>query len=123
MARSRSAVVSVTEAERGAALEAIYERRRLSQKERSALLRAGISPNEQKRAPVDRPWGSADRTLLWRLAAVRGWSPAAIAAFTHRTETAVAAALRRFGISVRSGCSAPPRRVDWETLRAGSGRR
>ena len=83
---------SPSEATKSEALEAVAGRRRLTREHAEALSAVGILPTDRA-GQAERPWGSADDATAKRLARVRGWSPAAIAAFLHRTEAQVQAAL------------------------------
>ena len=81
-----------SEAEKSEALEALAARQRLTREQTQTLTAVGVTAADQARHS-ERPWGSADNATTRRLARVRGWSPAAIAAFLHRTEAQVEAAL------------------------------
>ena len=80
-----------SEATKSEALEAVAGRRRLTREQVEARS-VGILPTDRAGYP-QRPWGTADDATAKRLARVRGWSPGAIAAFLHRTEAQVQAAL------------------------------
>ena len=83
-----------SETEKSEALEALAARQRLTREQARALAAAGMSATEYPRQ-IERPWDSDDDVLARRLALVRGWSPAAIAAFLNRPEAVVRAALGR----------------------------
>ncbi len=81
-----------SETEKSEALEALAARQRLTRAQARALAAIGMSEYPRQ---IERPWDSDDDVLARRLALVRGWSPAAIAAFLNRPEAVVRAALGR----------------------------
>lgn len=83
-----------SEADKSKALEAVAARQRLTREQAQALTAVGVSAAEHPQQ-VERPWGMDDDALARRLSLVRGWSPAAIAAFVNRSEAVVRAALAR----------------------------
>ena len=76
-----------TEAEKGAALEALAALRQLSRQEALALTAVGLTPGDRR--CIARPWDDADVLVARRLAEVRGWSTVAIATYLHRPEMQV----------------------------------
>lgn len=82
-----------SEADKNAALEALAARRPLTKAETRTLMAIGLTAGDRP-GHTRRPWDEADALLVRRLAERRGWSPTAIAAFLHRSDTDIAAMLR-----------------------------
>lgn len=97
-----------SDAEKSKALEAVAAQQRLTQEQIQALTAVGVTAAEH-RQHSERPWRSDDDAMVQRLLRVRGWSPAAIAAFLHRPEAQVRAALRPQGRDRGGPTSAGPR--------------
>lgn len=87
MAIASSPIPPPTEAEKGAALEALAALRQLSRQEALALTAVGLTPGDRR--CIARPWDDADVLVARRLAEVRGWSTVAIATYLHRPELQV----------------------------------
>ena len=85
---------TLTDTDKGAALEAYAAGGPLDRATRGILAQIGIVPQERRQPPC-RPWTAADIATVRRLHRSRGWSTAAIAAFLHRDEPWVRRALAR----------------------------
>lgn len=89
--------LAVTEAERDAALCALYDGRPINSYTLAVLREVGTTFGRRARgAQADRPWDSASRTELRRLVA-RDWSAKAMAAFLSRSEASVVGGLLLIG--------------------------
>ena len=107
-----------TEAEKGAALEALAALRQLSRQEAYALTAVGLTPGDRR--CVARPWDEADVLVARRLADVRGWSTVAIATYLHRPEIQVREMLE-VGVAAPAGVRIHHAPGDGITYRPGAG--
>jgi len=82
-----------SEADKSAALEALAAHRPLTKEQRLTLVAVGLTSGDRPKH-IDRPSDEADIVMARRLSRARGWSPAAIGAFVHRSEAQVREMLR-----------------------------